>query len=327
MLALAPVLAASCQVEQPVARIKALVVDDQGKPVEGAVVGLGTVLGLAPGSGNPDDYPGTRNVKGATGGNGTVVLECASPTGMYGMSVRKTAGYYRDQGIDISFASSKNGRWIPWETERTFILKRILEPIPMRARWMDEAGQMKFPELGRTCGYDLEACDWLPPLGKGRRADLLFALSGTYRSWEDCDLRLVVTTPGKGNGLAEFLTPERRSGSRLLSGHKAPEDGYVGKVEKRYKQSKTKPQMNHGDPARNFYFRVRTVLDEDGKIVSAHYGKIYGDFFFYSYEPEPAAVHWLANYYNPTPNDRNVEFDPKRNLRRPERGEIEVQQP
>ncbi len=43
-------------------------------------------------------------------------------------------------------------------------------------------------------------------------------------------------------------------------------------------------------------------MDERGNIVSAHYGKIYGDFMQFSY------------YLNPTPNDRNVEFDPKQNL-------------
>jgi hypothetical protein len=44
------------------------------------------------------------------------------------------------------------------------------------------------------------------------------------------------------------------------------------------------------------------VVDATGKIISANYGKIYGDFMNFSY------------YLNPTPNDRNVEFDPKRNL-------------
>jgi hypothetical protein len=47
---------------------------------------------------------------------------------------------------------------------------------------------------------------------------------------------------------------------------------------------------------------VRTVLDEQGNVKSALYGKIYGDFMHFSY------------YLNPTPNSRNVEFDPKRNL-------------
>jgi hypothetical protein len=47
---------------------------------------------------------------------------------------------------------------------------------------------------------------------------------------------------------------------------------------------------------------VRTVKDHAGNIVSARYGKIYGDFMQFSY------------YLNPTPNDRNIEFDPKQNL-------------
>ena len=56
------------------------------------------------------------------------------------------------------------------------------------------------------------------------------------------------------------------------------------------------------DPNRNYFFRVRTAKDHEGNIVSAHYGKIYGDFMQFTY------------YLNPTPNDRNIEFDPKQNL-------------
>jgi hypothetical protein len=320
-------LPASCRAEQPVARVKARVVDDQGKPVKGAVVGLGTLLGLAGGTGNPGDFPGTRNVRGSTDENGTVVLECASPSGRYGMSVKETTGYYRDQGIDVNFTSARNGRWLPWETERKFTLKRILKPIPMRARTMGDTGRMELPELGKTYGYDLEACDWLPPLGRGKRADLCFELSGTYEDAENCNLHLTITTPGKGNGLVEFLTPKRNAGSRLLSGHKAPEDGYTNRIVRNYRETDGNLEANPYDPARNYYFRVRTKFDEKGEIVSAHYGKIYGDFRWGSARSAPASLHWLANYYNPVPNDRNVEFDPKRNLRTPQRGEIEVQRP
>ena len=61
-----------------------------------------------------------------------------------------------------------------------------------------------------------------------------------------------------------------------------------------------KDDMNN--PNRNYFFRVRTVKNDEGNIVSAYYGKIYGDFMQFSY------------YLNPTPNDRNIEFDPKQNL-------------
>jgi len=49
---------------------------------------------------------------------------------------------------------------------------------------------------------------------------------------------------------------------------------------------------------------VRTVLDSNGNAKSALYGKIYGDTMMMNF-------HY---YLNPTPNDRNVEFDPKQNL-------------
>ncbi|MCW5550774.1 MAG: hypothetical protein KIS67_01275 [Verrucomicrobiae bacterium] len=63
-----------------------------------------------------------------------------------------------------------------------------------------------------------------------------------------------------------------------------------------------KPEQDNIDPSRNYYFRANTVLDENGNVKSALYGKIYGDFMQFRY------------YLNPTPNDRNVEFVPKRNL-------------
>jgi hypothetical protein len=47
---------------------------------------------------------------------------------------------------------------------------------------------------------------------------------------------------------------------------------------------------------------VRTVLDEKGKVVSAHYGKIY---------PEQLNIVY---YLNPEPNSRSLEYDPARNL-------------
>ena len=67
-------------------------------------------------------------------------------------------------------------------------------------------------------------------------------------------------------------------------------------------QKTGKPIETNRNPNRNYLFRVRTVVDDKGNIVSAHYGKIYGDFMEFKY------------YLNPTPNDRNVEFDPKQNL-------------
>jgi hypothetical protein len=63
-----------------------------------------------------------------------------------------------------------------------------------------------------------------------------------------------------------------------------------------------------------YFIRVRTVLGENGNVKSALYGKIRGDFRFYAGTKAPQAGMGFDYYLNPTPNDRNLEFDPKRNL-------------
>jgi len=58
---------------------------------------------------------------------------------------------------------------------------------------------------------------------------------------------------------------------------------------------------------------VRTVLDEKGNILSALYGKIHGDITVSGTLRETSKI--IFTYYlNPTPNDRNIEFDPNKNL-------------
>jgi len=51
-------------------------------------------------------------------------------------------------------------------------------------------------------------------------------------------------------------------------------------------------------------------LDKDGKIISANYAKVMGDFRL---DARHGGVGFTY-YFNPTPNDRNLEFDPKQNL-------------
>ena len=50
-------------------------------------------------------------------------------------------------------------------------------------------------------------------------------------------------------------------------------------------------------------------LDKDGKIISANYTKVVGDFSF-----RGTGGVTFTYYFNPTANDRNLEFDPTKNL-------------
>ena len=61
-----------------------------------------------------------------------------------------------------------------------------------------------------------------------------------------------------------------------------------------------------------FYFRVRTD-EKDGRIVSALYGKLSAGFEMRI--PDQQELKIVLYYYlNPTPLDRNMEFDLEKNL-------------
>jgi hypothetical protein len=206
-------------------------------------------------------------------------------------------------------------------------LKPIKNPIPMYAH--DNSGAMEkiasIAELGNEYGYDLKMSEPLPPLGKGKVADFTFIVHGFNHGNSNYDLKLEVRFPNPNDGIVEFTTPQRsavtepiQTGSLLISGYEAPKDGYIQNILRKVKRSGIETRRETDvDFRRNFYFRTRTVTDASGNIVSAHYGKIYGDFQFDAANKDWGYLCTLAmvtTYFNPTPNDRNVEFDPKRNL-------------
>jgi hypothetical protein len=180
------------------------------------------------------------------------------------------------------------------------------------------------PEIGREYGYDLKEGQALPPLGKGKTADLFFKVTGRNSGPGKYDLRLQVRFADEGAGLIPFgdQSPADGSephsgGSRLRSDHEAPSEGYINGVQRFAKSDSPEmwPERDY-DASRNFYFRTRIERDAEGKIKNAHYGKVYGDFDFggTSFQRNVAAFCLPVVYFNPTPNDRNVEFDTKRNL-------------
>ena len=78
-----------------------------------------------------------------------------------------------------------------------------------------------------------------------------------------------------------------------------------------------RPKFRHFDKRRNFAFGIKPHRDENGKITSAYYGKIYGNINFkklFGVDVESAATTSFLCRLNPTPNDRNLEWDMKNNL-------------
>jgi hypothetical protein len=296
----------------PSAQLSVTVSDEENKPAANA-----EVIAWFPHIYGAGASPKGESVQVPTDRNGQVVLQ-GKTAGSVSFGARKE-GYYETSGGKIDFPGMHQ-RAEPLKAEREVVLKAIRKPIPMYARPLRE---MKLPSLNTPFGFDLEVGDWVAPHGVGRTTDIIFEVSGQYASYRDHDLTLSVTFPNRGDGLVEFAG-SANIGSQLRSGHLAPESGYRPGLTLRKKalhEQKASEWLNESKPGSNYYLRVRTVLDDDGNVVSANYGKIYGNIDFLDF------VQAEAVYFNPKANDRNVEFDPGQNLADPKSFREQVRMP
>jgi hypothetical protein len=184
-------------------------------------------------------------------------------------------------------------RWKPWNPTVDVVLKKKGDPIPMYAKRINT---IELPVQNEPVGFDFVEGDWTTPHGKGKTVDMIFLATGSVGKG---DYRLTWTFPNPGDGIQvyPFLGGPR---SELRSPTEAPTEGYARTITV---DAEGRPIGQEGETRPLcFTLRVRTSLDDAGKVVTAYYGKIY-----------PEAYNAIY-YFNPTPNSRTLEFDLKRNL-------------
>ncbi len=305
-------LLVACKADMPEAKLTVTVNDSSGKPLVDAVAGAFFPHIYGAGASVKGD-----NVRVKTDQNGVAVLQ-GRFAGTVGGGV-ELSGYYRTQFKEIDFPSMLN-RGEDLNAERTLILKKINNPIPLFAR---QFRNLKIPSLNEPFGYDVEIGDWIPPHGNGKTTDIIFQIKGKLVNYKDHDLTLEISFPNKGDGLMEF-EGVREFGSVLRSDHQAPESGYNATLTLRRKAlngQAASQWINESKPGSNYYMRLRTKLDRKGNVLEANYGKIYGNIEFLDF------IKAEAYYFNPTVNDRNIEFDTKRNLATPMKAIEKVSMP
>jgi len=275
------------------ARFTVKVVDEDGKPLADTSISAAFVTEEPP-------------LSGATDVDGFFVASCRKAMrSTAGFTVNK-AGCYEAHG-GCTFAKIVGGRWEPWNPVVTAVVRRVVNPIPMYARMV----ATMLPATNASCGYDFEIGDWVAPHGVGKQSDVFLRVNRSVLSREDFDLTLQVTFTNSSDGL-HTVTPI--SVSAFKSPRRAPTDGYKTSYERNMGRKPHTGFFNTDLLAAEYcVFRVRTVLDEDGRIKSTHYGKITSGFKVVGYLAEKVTIKFTY-YLNPTPNDRNLEFDPKRNL-------------
>lgn len=278
-----------------IATVELTVKDDQGSPVEGAEAKVWFWL---PTNEDSSDA-GKTDIQGRVTLSGEARLDG-------NVSVSKDGYYDTDMHIKLTAPEEPFGffgrrRWK--SVMREVILPKIRNPIPMYAYI---GMSLPFPKGQNKVGLDLRKFDWMPPFGEGEHLDVLVSIT-TQEEWNGKLMWRVAETltfyfpnPGDGMQLHEKVSSQFPTTHHVNS--KQP-----------FLQSMTFSQVNARymvDGRHYLTFRVRTEYNADGTIKRAHYGKIHGVVEM----GNNLYLYVQAVYFNPRPNDTNLEFDPKRNL-------------
>lgn len=233
-------------------------------------------------------------------------------------------GYYKALGETWTFKSkSIFGTWQPDNVVVTVALDRVEKPVPLYVRNLVFPTGKLVEEMSDVVkgpvSYDFLKGDWLPPWGDGEVGDIIFrrlpredlgiGVNGrgqTNKSFRDV---VAVDFHGNGNGMVEAPV----SATSWLKIRLSLASGFQSHYEQSCGRGKDLTAFRMRDENKCFCFRIRTKFDDKGNVVEGYYGKIYGDVVMKWSYLGVSRVGFLY-YLNPTPNDRNLEWDMKNNL-------------
>lgn len=320
------------------ASFSVLAIDSEnGLPIPGIKI-EGSFLNLPKGW---NESAKDNDVDAITKQNGVAKLSGNTEKGIGGYRIYNNPGYYNMEWTQIKFSEQsmfRLGRWLPTDIVSTARLDRVINPVPLYVKtarkkyreanvrnytvWKKHQGLSATNNVpvikDISFSFDMIKGEWLPPHGNGEYEDIRFTFNETVLGWikgrgydgtymtKKYRVDVVVAMPGEGNGVVE-MPSNKGSGIKIRT---VPYNGYINTF------SRWKGWFGGGDGIktdcdknRNYAFRIRTKYDASGNVESAYYGKIYGDFNVKDVE----GVEFLY-YLNPTPNDRNLEWDMKNNL-------------
>lgn len=196
-----------------------------------------------------------------------------------------------------------NGVVNPARLERTPVLRSIRNSQPMNVVKMDYPGGFVIPVHDRWVGFDLMKSSWCPPYGHGDHEDILLRFR-KRNTGSHFDFTYVMDICFTNNPHAGFYVLKKGAHSEL-------ETVYEADPSQKFTHSESFVREMFADGTRRFrflsrdsycVFRTRTKVDADGRLVSAHYGVINGEWSCGRSEMS-MGKSWL----NPTPNDTNLE--------------------
>ena len=210
------------------------------------------------------------------------------------------------------------------------VLRERIKPIPLYVAQVGLDRIERFPKHDVWLGFDFSKADWVSPYGQGEVEDIRVKFSNKFSGWGPTEDRMaeirrinfdisesdLKQTYGKWHAAFEVSFPGSKDGlieetlrylpyNTMRLPHEAPTDGY--RPNWRVEAETYIPRQRRENVG--FFLRTRTKLDSQGNIISAHYAKITGDI-----EVDARGSIKFHYYFNPTANDRNLEFAYERNL-------------
>ncbi|NLB69944.1 MAG: carboxypeptidase regulatory-like domain-containing protein [Lentisphaerae bacterium] len=252
-----------------------------------------------------------KSIKGTSDNNGQFIAEGVT-TDIVFIKIEKD-GYYTTRAQYIAQSDDPGrlikGRWLPWNPTIPVVLREVRNPIPMYVKRFEG----KFPN-GATVGFDCEKGDFVEPRGEGETTDFTVRVTVDGIPYKHTSGTLNIESPDPDGGFSVLNT---HADSDFKSEYASPESGYVTNMTATSSYDATKGVAGTGlyGGGECLYFKSRIKRDSDGNVISSNYGKICEEFVFSRHDDGMKDVYVRFLYYfNPTPNDRNLEFDGKNNL-------------
>ena len=267
------------------------VVDDEGSSLANQKVGYRW----------QNDYPRkTWGGRSTTDTNGIVVVQDKVGSQMT-VGVRRE-GYYGSGDVVQFFWREgisplvKDDKWQPYGEERMLVVKRKKNPI--------EGSTLIYtvidvPATNVWLGLDMEKFKWVKPYGDGINSDMLLRFNSEpvnkyVVNWATMEVSFT------NNPCAGFYVMPKDGFSEMKSAYHA-DTNMVFRTGITYSIGRLPKDDNLLDENHYMVIRTRTKIDKDGKLVSAHYGKIYGRWGVWG------GTRAEMMFFNTTPNDTNLE--------------------
>ena len=296
------------------AQLSVHVVDEAGAAVAGAPIGATTTkLSVVKEARFPTESSTVRSMSDASG---LAVLRAPSVTGGFWVGIQPCDEFYQCiRSFEYHFQPmDADKKWQPWNPTIEITVRRKGNPIPLYAKKIGYNTKPFVIPVGRKLGFDLVIGDAVGPGHRGKVSDFVFEVGGSFKDGSEYDSRLTVSFSNPADGFQPFA--KTWDNCQLTAPREAPESGYLTPLVLRRKSVTGQldgERLDDTRTAKGWFFRLRTVLGADGKVERAYYAKVTGAFEFSPVRPTGSGC-CFTYHLNPTVNERNLEFDPKRNL-------------